>query len=206
MVDNDLQNIESLKNSVLNCTKCDLSLTRNKVIFGEGNPHAGIMLIGEAPGRDEDIQGRPFVGLSGQLLDKILIACGFTRKEHIFISNIVKCRPPGNRVPTPAEASVCMPWLLSQIEIINPVMLVLLGSTALKYMAGQDYKITRDHGTWISIQNRIAMPVYHPAALLRDPSLKRDTWEDFKKIFYKYRELVNPDHTSRFIINKGQSG
>lgn len=204
-MDHKLQNIESLRRRVLSCTKCDLSGTRNNVIFGEGNIHAGILLIGEAPGRDEDIRGRPFVGLSGQLLDKILAACGFTRNEHVFISNIVKCRPPENRLPTTAEASICMPWLLSQIEIIDPKILVLLGSTALKYMAGTGYRITRDHGKWINVQDRPAMPVYHPAALLRDPSLKRGTWEDFKEIFHKYRELADPDHKSLYINEKKQN-
>ncbi len=195
------QEIEKLRNEILLCRKCELSITRNHVIFGEGNSNAGIMIIGEAPGKDEDIQGRPFVGRSGELLDKIVNACGFTRREHIFISNIVKCRPPGNRIPTPHEASVCLPWLVNQIEIINPKILVLLGATALKYMAGDSYKITRDHGKWIDLHKRIAMPVYHPAALLRDPSLKRDTWEDFKRIFFIYRELVNPQHYSPYIIN-----
>jgi len=193
------QNLESLRPGILNCTLCGLARTRNHVIFGEGNPNAGIMLIGEAPGRDEDIQGRPFVGLSGQLLDKILAACGFTRNEHVFISNIVKCRPPGNRLPSTDEASLCMPWLLRQIEIINPKIMILLGATALKYMAGSDYRIKKDHGKWISISDRLAIPVYHPAALLRDPSLKRDTWEDFKIIFHKYRELVDSKHHSPYI-------
>jgi uracil-DNA glycosylase family 4 len=198
------ENIESLKSRVLNCTKCNLARTRNHVIFGEGSLNAGILLIGEAPGRDEDLEGRPFVGVSGQLLDNILAACNFTRKDHVFISNIVKCRPPDNRVPTPDEASVCLPWLYLQIELICPQIIVLLGSTALKYMAGADYRITRDHGKWISIQGRIAMPVYHPAALLRNPSLKRDTWEDFKEIFHKYCEMVNPNHNSQYIVSKSQ--
>lgn len=190
---------ESLKNEVLHCTKCDLAITRSHVIFGEGNPNAGILIIGEAPGRDEDLQGRPFVGKSGQLLDKILAACGFTRDEHVFISNIVKCRPPDNRVPTPQEAATCMPWLLKQIELINPKIIILLGATALKCIAGPDYRITRERGNWLNLQNRPAMPVYHPAALLRDPSLKRDTWEDFKKIVFKYREMVNPQHYSAHV-------
>jgi len=191
--------MELLKKEILLCTRCELSRSRNHVIFGEGNPNAGILIIGEAPGRDEDLQGRPFVGKSGQLLDKILAACGFTRDEHVFISNIVKCRPPDNRVPTPQEAAICIPWLLKQIELINPKILILLGATALKYMAGPDHKITRERGKWLNIQGRLAMPVYHPAALLRDPSLKRDTWEDFKKIVFKYRELVNPKHYSAHI-------
>ncbi|MBN2480473.1 MAG: uracil-DNA glycosylase [Bacteroidales bacterium] len=191
--------INLLKKEILQCSKCHLAASRNHVIFGEGNTNAQIFIIGEAPGRDEDLQGRPFVGKSGQLLDKILDACGFTRNEHVFISNIVKCRPPDNRIPTPQEAATCMPWLLKQIDLINPKILILLGATALKYMAGADRKITRERGNWLSLQNRLAMPVYHPAALLRDPSLKRDTWEDFKKIVFKYRDLVNPEHYSAHV-------
>lgn len=191
--------IELIKKEILQCTKCELAKSRNNVIFGEGNTDGGIFIIGEAPGRDEDLQGRPFVGKSGQLLDKILAACGFTRDTHVFISNIVKCRPPDNRVPTPQEAGACMPWLLKQIELVNPKILIFLGATALKYMAGDGHKITRERGTWLNWQNRLAMPVYHPAALLRDPSLKRDTWEDFKKIVYKYRELIDPQHYSTHV-------
>ncbi|HUT44517.1 MAG TPA: uracil-DNA glycosylase [Desulfobacterales bacterium] len=191
--------IATLKEEILQCTKCELAKTRRHVIFGEGNINAGILIIGEAPGKDEDIQGRPFVGKSGQLLDKILAACGFTREEHVFISNIVKCRPPDNRLPTPQEASVCMPWLLKQIELIDPKILILLGATALKYMAGPEHRITRERGNWLNWQNRLAMSVYHPAALLCDPSLKRDTWEDFKKVVFKYRELVNPAHYSAYV-------
>lgn len=188
-----------LKQKILGCTRCGLSETRNSVIFGEGNRNAAIMIIGEGPGRDEDLQGRPFVGRSGQLLDKILEACGFTREKHVFISNIVKCRPPENRVPSPAEAEVCMPWLLNQIELIKPGIMILLGATALKYMAGAEYRITRDRGKWISSSGIMTMPVYHPAALLRDPSLKRDTWEDFKEIVRKYRETCDPNHYSAHV-------
>ncbi len=195
----DVSELDNFRNEVLQCTKCGLSTSRNKVIFGEGNPGAGVMIIAEAPGRDEDIQGRPFVGKSGQLLDKILEACGFTRKEHVFISNIVKCRPPGNRVPTEKEAMICMPHLLKQIDLINPKILVLLGAVALKYMFGPKYRITQIRGTWLNWQNKPAMPVYHPAALLRNPILKRDTWEDYKKIVYKYRELVDQEHYSPHI-------
>ncbi len=191
--------IELLKEEILKCTKCDLAKSRHHVIFGEGNTNGGIFIIGEAPGRDEDLQGRPFVGKSGQLLDKILTACGFTRDEHVFISNIVKCRPPDNRVPAPQEAAACMPWLLKQIELVNPKILIFLGATALKYMAGNERKITRERGNWLNWQGRMAMPVYHPAALLRDPALKRDTWTDFKKIVYKYRELIDSQHYSAYV-------
>ena len=172
--------LELLKEEVLNCNKCGLAKTRNKVIFGEGNSHAPIVIIGEAPGKDEDLQGRPVVGYSGQLLDKILDACGFNRIHHVFISNIIKCRPPGNRVPLPEEIKVCKPFLLRQIEIINPKILILLGATALKTMSGPEMRITKTRGNWINWENRLAMPVYHPSALLRNPALKKDTWEDFK--------------------------
>lgn len=188
-----------LKDQVLQCTKCDLSTTRNKVIFGEGNLNAEIMIIGEGPGRDEDIQGRPFVGKSGQLLDKILAACGFNRADHVFISNVVKCRPPQNRAPLPEEVATCMPYLRKQIELINPKILILLGATSLKYMVGPNLRITRDRGKWINHNGRLIMPVFHPAALLRNPALKRSTWEDFKNVVYKYRELVDPSHKSNHI-------
>jgi uracil-DNA glycosylase family 4 len=191
--------LENLRTEVLQCTKCDLAGTRNRVIFGEGNPRAKIILIGEAPGKDEDLQGRPFVGKSGQLLDKILLACGFERQQHIFISNIIKCRPPDNRVPREDEARICIPYLYRQIELIQPAMLVLLGATALKYMMGDAVRITRVRGSWLKWNDLPVMPVYHPSALLRNPSLKRDTWEDFKKIIFKYRELVDPQHHSPYV-------
>jgi len=190
---------EKLKEEVLGCQKCCLARTRNYVIFGEGNIQAPVFIIGEAPGADEDRIGRPFVGRSGQLLDKILAACGFTRRDHVFISNIVKCRPPGNREPSTEERKACIPYLVRQIDMVNPDILILLGSTALKSMLGQDKKITRLRGSWLQWENRLAMPVYHPSALLRNPALKRDTWEDFKKIVFKYREIVNPDHYSPHV-------
>ncbi|MGB4024353.1 MAG: uracil-DNA glycosylase [Acutalibacteraceae bacterium] len=188
-----------LREEISKCRKCSLAHSRHHVIFGEGNFCAPIFLIGEAPGREEDLIGRPFVGESGLVLDKILAACGFTRNEHVFISNVVKCRPPGNRVPTHQQAVACLPWLMKQIELINPKILVLLGATALKYIAGSDYRITRDRGKWLNCSGRLAMPVYHPAALLRNPGLRRETWEDFKKIVMKYRELVDPRHYSPYM-------
>lgn len=186
--------IEALKREILNCQRCGLAETRNHVIFGEGNKQAPIFIIGEAPGRDEDLKGRPFVGESGQLLDKILHACGFNRHQHVFISNILKCRPPGNRTPSPEEISNCKPYLLQQINLVDPQILILLGATALKSMVGQDQKITKVRGTWVRCENRLAMPVYHPSAVLRKPALKRETWEDFQKIVYKYRKIINHSH------------
>ncbi|BAX81464.1 uracil-DNA glycosylase [Labilibaculum antarcticum] len=192
--------MEQLKARILNCTACDLSKTRNHAIWGEGNPNADILIIGEAPGADEDKMGRPFVGKSGQLLDKILLACGFTRQEHVFLSNILRCRPPGNRVPKEEEVNECIAYLYEQIELVNPKIIIPLGATALKRLLKDDsLKITKIHGNWINWENRLVLPVFHPAALLRNSALKRETWEDFKKIVFKYRELVNPDHYSEHI-------
>ncbi|HDZ40823.1 MAG TPA: uracil-DNA glycosylase [Bacteroidetes bacterium] len=191
--------MENLKQEVLSCTKCDLHKTRHHVIFGEGNIKAPILVIGEAPGHDEDMIGRPFVGKSGQLLDKIHAACGFTREQHVYISNIVKCRPPGNRVPTDEETRTCVPYLFKQIELIDPLILMPLGASALRVFFGKEYRITQVRGNWLNWYNRLVMPVYHPAALLRNPHLKRDTWEDYKKIVRKYRELIDAEHHSDYV-------
>jgi uracil-DNA glycosylase len=190
---------EQLEKSAIGCTKCNLSKSRTQVVFGEGNVHAGIMLIGEGPGYYEDELGRPFVGPSGELLDKILGACGFTRWEHVYIANIVKCRPPQNREPLPEERQACLPYLKEQIRLIDPDIIVLLGATALKGLISADMKISEFRGKWIDWENRNVMPTYHPAALLRNPSLKKDSWDDFKKVVVRYRELVNPGHYCAFI-------
>lgn len=188
--------LETLKTEVLTCRKCRLCETRTHVVFGEGNPNGGILCIGEGPGRDEDLQGRPFVGRSGQLLDKILAACGFTRIEHAFIANIVKCRPPENRIPMPDEKAACIPYLMKQMELIQPKITILLGATALNGLVDPKMKITSVRGQWLNWNNMLMMPTYHPSALLRNPNLKKDSWEDFKKVVAKYRELVNPNHYS----------
>jgi DNA polymerase len=189
---------ELLKTEVLQCKKCQLAAGRTNVVFGEGFPQAKIMCIGEGPGRDEDIQGRPFVGRSGQLLDKILGVCGFSRAEHVFIANIVKCRPPNNRAPLPEERAMCLPFLYKQIELIDPAILILLGATALNGLIDPNMKITQVRGKWMHWNNRLVMPTFHPAALLRNPNLKKDAWEDFKQVVVKYRELVNPQHHSDY--------
>ena len=188
-----------LQEEALQCTKCQLANSRNKLVFGEGNENAGIFIIGEAPGYDEDRQGRPFVGKSGQLLDKILAACGFKRQEHVYIGNILKCRPPGNRNPSPEEAASCMPFLLKQIELVDPKIIILLGASALKHMIGPELRITKIRGQWLEHDGRLFMPVYHPSALLRNPALKKESWEDFKNVVRKYRELVNKDHYCKYI-------
>lgn len=188
------QEFEDLKKTVLSCKRCRLCETRTNVVFGEGNPKGGILVIGEGPGRDEDLKGRPFVGRSGQLLDKILEACGFSRQEHAFIANIVKCRPPENRVPLPDEKEACIPYLMKQIELLDPKIILLLGATALNGLVDPKLKITQVRGQWMEWNNRLVMPVFHPSALLRNPNLKPQTWEDFKKVVAKYREIINPDH------------
>jgi len=195
----NIKKLDELKKEVENCTKCELYKSRNNVVFGDGNPRSKIFVVGEAPGYYEDKTGKPFVGRSGKLLDKIFAACGFKREEHIYIGNIIKCRPPDNRMPTCEERENCFPYLLKQIEIINPKIIILLGSTALKQFTDSNARITKMRGQWIKWNNYLAMPTYHPSALLRNPLLKRDAWEDFKKIVYKYREIVDTNHFSENV-------
>lgn len=164
-----------------NCKKCNLSSTRNNVVFGEGNLKSKIMFIGEGPGRDEDLQGRPFVGKAGQLLNKMLEAIGLKR-EDVYIANIVKCRPPNNRVPLQNEIDACIPYLRNQVAIIAPKIIVCLGATAAKSIIDKDFKITIMRGQWFYRKGVKMIATYHPAALLRDPEKKRPAWEDFKAI------------------------
>ena len=191
--------ISKLKTEVENCKRCPLYKTRNKVVFGNGSLDAKIFLVGEGPGYDEDKTGIAFVGRSGKLLDKILEACGFSREKHIFIGNIVKCRPPQNRIPSNDEQLACLPYLEKQIELINPAIIITLGATAYKGLIDSNTKITKERGKWKIWNNRLVMPTYHPSALLRNPALKKDTWEDFKKVILKYRELVNQNHFCKYI-------
>lgn len=194
-----MNKLSELQAEVMNCTRCPLCRTRNRVVFGNGNPDARIFMIGEAPGSDEDSVGKVFVGRAGQLLDKILEACNFSREKHVYISNILKCRPPDNRNPGADEQKACMPYLMKQIDIVDPKIIILLGAVSLKAFFGPDSKITRDRGIWKNYFSRWVMPTYHPAALLRNPDLKKDSWEDFKNIIRKYRELVDPDHFCRYL-------
>ena len=136
------------------CKGCPLYQSRKQVVFSGGNPKAKIFLVGEAPGYEEDQTGKVFVGKSGQLLDKILAACNFSREKHIYISNVLKCRPPGNRTPSKEEAAACLPYLEQQIEIINPAIIITLGATALKALLGENMRITRERGKWKHYQNR----------------------------------------------------
>ncbi|NLS45721.1 MAG: uracil-DNA glycosylase [Firmicutes bacterium] len=175
------QSLETLEIKCLKCSRCILREGRNKVVFGEGNPKAKVMFVGEGPGGEEDVQGKPFVGRAGQLLDKILASVSLSRSE-VYITNIVKCRPPKNRMPNSDEILACSSYLSAQIKMINPLIIVCLGSLATRVLIDKNAKITRMRGQWHEINGILYMPTFHPAALLRDPSKKRPVWEDMKKV------------------------
>lgn len=179
--ENATDTLRKLYGAFCDCEACPLGTTRNKFVFGEGPSDADLMFIGEGPGRDEDLSGRPFVGRAGQLLDKIIVAMGF-RRDQVFIANVVKCRPPGNRTPLPDEMAACSPILKKQVEAVNPKMIVVLGSTALKYFAGGNASIMRMRGSFMEWESRRIMPTFHPAYILRNPRAKREVWEDMKKV------------------------
>lgn len=181
----ELNSLSQLEQRAKSCRQCRLREGCRQVVFGEGNSDARLMLVGEGPGMDEDLQGRPFVGKAGQLLDKILQAAELPRQE-VYIGNVVKCRPPGNRLPHPDEVRVCRNYLEAQIRIIKPRILVCLGSLATKVIIDPQVSITMTRGKWFNRQGISIMAVFHPAALLRNPSYKRPTWEDFKQIRDKY--------------------
>ncbi len=176
-----MADLEAIRVQALSCTRCPLHETRTQVVFGRGNPAASIVLVGEGPGRDEDREGRPFVGAAGQLLDKILAAVGLG-EEDVFITNTVLCRPPGNRVPLPAELDTCRVHLEAILRAIDPPIVVLLGATALKAFFGPKAGITAMRGQRLERDGRAFYPTFHPAALLRDPSRKRPVWRDFQRI------------------------
>jgi uracil-DNA glycosylase len=164
------------------CSRCKLhTLGRRQVVFGVGNPNADLMFVGEAPGADEDIQGEPFVGRAGQLLTKIIEAIGMTR-EDVYIANVIKCRPPNNRNPEADEVEQCEPFLFRQVDIIKPKVIVALGKFAAQCLARTDAPITRIRGREFTYRDAVLIPTYHPAYLLRNPSAKREVWEDMKKV------------------------
>ncbi len=187
----DVNELEALKNMACSCARCELRASCSNVVFGEGNPNARLMLIGEGPGADEDRIGRPFVGRAGRLLDQILGAVKLDRFTHVYIANVVKCRPPENRAPRVLEARQCLPWLYRQIELISPAIIVLLGSVALQNLIEPTASITKMRGQWLTSKSGIKiMPTYHPAALFRDTGKKRPVWEDFQKIGEEYIKIT----------------
>jgi len=175
------ETFEQIHAEIGDCTRCPLHLERTHVVHTEGNRKARLMFVGEAPGADEDIQARPFVGRAGQLLTKIIEAIGMKREE-VLIGNVNRCRPPGNRAPTTEEATTCKPYLLREIAIVQPKVIVVLGNTAMKNLLDTREGITRMRGRFLDYKGIKVMPTFHPAYLLRDPSKKRETWEDLKMV------------------------
>ncbi len=184
--------LDELKSALMAFTGCNLKNYAKSTVFADGNPEAKIMLVGEAPGRDEDIQGLPFVGRSGQLLDRMLAAIGLDRTK-AYIANVVPWRPPGNRTPTPAESEICRPFIERQIALANPQILVFVGSSAAKTLTGRTEGIMRMRGRWTTFQcndrDIPVMPIFHPAYLLRQPAQKRLAWQDLLAIKRKLEEI-----------------
>jgi DNA polymerase len=186
--------MEELTQHCQQCHRCGLGDTRTKVVVGRGNPKALIMVIGEAPGENEDLTGLPFVGRAGQLLDKILAAVRLDSEKDVYIANINKCRPPDNRVPTNEEIAACKPYLLEQIRLINPKIILLTGATALKSLTGDKKPISKIRGEWIEWEGRLCMPIFHPSYLLRNQSREKGgpkwlMWQDIQAVRAKYDEI-----------------
>lgn len=172
---------DEIERAVNGCEACRLCKGRHNAVPGEGRRDADIMLIGEGPGEQEDLSGRPFVGPAGQLLDRMLAAIGLGRAD-VFIANVVKCRPPRNRQPERDEAEACLPYLRAQVALVRPRIIVLLGATAARSAIGPEVRITRDRGRWYAKDGVELLVTYHPSALLRDESLKRAAWQDFSQL------------------------
>jgi uracil-DNA glycosylase len=181
--------LEELNEMICECQKCPLGKTRNKFVFGSGSADAGVMVVGEGPGAEEDIQGLPFVGRAGQLLTDILKAINFSRDE-VYIANIVKCRPPQNRNPQPLEMDECLPYLKKQIDLIKPKAILCLGLVAAQALLKQKTSLTSLRGKIFELGDTKVMVTYHPAALLRNPNWKRGCWEDVQQFRKLYDELV----------------
>ena len=181
---------EALKEECLHCQACTLAPTRTKVVFGVGAEDAEVLFIGEAPGKNEVLQGEPFVGPAGKLLDTMLELIDLDRSK-VYIANVVKCRPPRNRDPQPAEQDACAEWLERQIALVNPRLIVCLGRIAAMAMIKPDFRITREHGQWFARDGRQYMAMYHPSALLRDPSKRPETFEDLVSLRQAIREACN---------------
>lgn len=186
--------MDTLKAECLSCTRCELCATRTNVVFGQGVPDAEVLFVGEGPGQSEDEQGLPFVGRSGQLLDKYLFAIDLDREKNCYIANIVKCRPPENRDPLGVEQDACIGYLRRQVALLRPKIIVCLGRIAAMRIIKPDFKITREHGQWFEKNGFQMMAVYHPAALLRDPRRRPESFEDFKGLQQKINELCEHTH------------
>ena len=180
---------DALKRECAACQGCSLSKTRTNLVFGVGSENARVMFIGEGPGEQEDLRGEPFVGPAGQLLDTMMEIIGLDRRT-VYIANIVKCRPPRNRDPLPEEQAACVGWLQRQINLVDPGIFVFLGRIAAQAFIRPDFRITREHGQWFQVLGRPAMALYHPSALLRDPSKRPETFVDLKKLQQEIQKLT----------------
>lgn len=187
--------MDELKRFCQRCRKCRLAKTRTNVVFGEGNEQAQLMFVGEGPGYNEDMQGRPFVGKAGQLLDKMIGAINMDRKD-VYIANIVKCRPPENRNPMEDESDACIDYLRWQVKLIQPKIIVCLGSVSARKLIDPDFSISKQRGSFVKKGDIYFMPTFHPSYLLRNESAKKDAWEDFKNVATKLKELNSLDEES----------
>ncbi len=188
-VEDKIHLLEQYKAQCIKCRRCELRSGCRQVVFGVGDPCASLMLVGEGPGADEDRLGEPFVGRAGQLLDRILAAVGLAREE-VYIANVVKCRPPGNRLPFQGEVDACLSHLLEQIRLVDPQIILCLGALATRTLMDKHAAITRYRGQWLEREGRRYLATFHPAALLRDPGKKKDVWEDFKQMQKVYKQPV----------------
>lgn len=182
-----LSTLEAIRSELGDCTRCRLHEGRNSLVFGEGNSQAKLVFVGEAPGREEDLQGRPFVGQAGELLTRIIEAIDLTRDE-VYITNIVKCRPPQNRNPQPDEIRTCLPFLRKQLEAVRPRIICALGTIAAQTLLETEERISLLRGKFYAYQGARLMPTYHPAFLLRNPQFKKDVWEDMKMVREEYKK------------------
>ncbi|GAM11698.1 DNA polymerase [Geobacter sp. OR-1] len=179
-----VETLDSIRSDLGDCHRCQLGATRTSLVFGVGNPNARLVFVGEGPGRDEDLQGEPFVGEAGKLLTRIIEAMGLKRSD-VYICNVIKCRPPQNRDPLPSEIEACSSFMLRQVKAINPLMIVALGKFAAQTLLAAKTPISKLRGTFHDYHGIPLMPTFHPAALLRDPALKREVWEDMKQVMKK---------------------
>ncbi|MCL2044973.1 MAG: uracil-DNA glycosylase [Oscillospiraceae bacterium] len=186
-----MTNWEELESACETCKNCSLWETRSKLVFGVGKLSAEVLFIGEGPGENEDLEGEPFVGRAGKLLDDMLRIINLDREKNTYIANIVKCRPPKNRDPLPEEREACKPWLSAQISLIMPKIVVCLGRIAAIEMIDQSFKVTQDHGKWYDIDGVKYMGLFHPAALLRDPNRRPETFLDLKELERVIKEICN---------------
>lgn len=182
-------NLDDLYDAIKDCQRCGLSATRTNFVFGVGNESADLVLVGEAPGMEEDLQGEPFVGKAGQLLDKILASINFAREE-VYIANVLKCRPPGNRDPSPQEVEKCLPYLYQQLKIIKPRLILAVGRIAAQTLLKTTEPLSKLRGKIHNFDGAKLLVTYHPAALLRFPQLKRSTWEDVQLLRKIYDQQV----------------